>query len=224
MPAYGVSIHDTARPALRKFAAGMNRQGLGRVAGTAGAQAMRDWYTTREADPSVHVTASALGARPVGLYAEFARGTHWEESNGGIDLVTSHDAIRQKIYGGELRPTGGRKYMTVAANSFAYGRRAKEVGIALVFAYAIVPWGDGKQKRPALVAEDAVTKEVGKARKDGSRRKRTIRPAGIYYWLIRKATQIGNRDVVIKPADLIHEIELKVAEYVALVKKEAGRG
>lgn len=198
MPLYGATVtKDTARPELRSLQAHMrDREAISRVAGVAGTQVLRDHFTEREADPSSHTTAALLGARPVGLFAQFARGTHFETTADGVRLVVSHPAIMQRLKGGRILPTGGRRFLTVPANQFAYGRRAREVGVNLVFAFAPRP-GPGELKMmPALVAPEAVEKETGPARKDGTRRKKTVRPSGVYYWLIRSATHSADPSTV----------------------------
>lgn len=221
MPAYGVSFGRPANEALDRMRVGVKTPGFRKVVGTAGVQAFRDHYTAREADGSTHRTASALGARPQGIFAQFARQTFFEDGGFSVSIVTSHPAIRQRLQGGTIRPVNGR-YLTIPANSFAYGRRAREVGVDLVFAYA--PRGNETTMVPALIAPDAVEKEVGAKRKDGTRRKKTIRPAGIYYWLVRQVTQRGDPATVPTKDAVVGMIIETTREWIEEQKKGGGNG
>jgi hypothetical protein len=49
------------------------------------------------------------------------------------------------------------------------------------------------------VLKSDITKEVGRARKDGTRRRKIINPSGVYFRLIRSANQ--NPDPTVLPTD-----------------------
>lgn len=196
MAVYGISIRDTASPFLKRLASDSLTQELVPAIGEAGKRVMMDHFTVKQSDPAAHATAGRLGARSSGLFADFARATAWSPSSTGVDLTVSHVAARQRYLGGRIKPVNAT-FLTIPANSHAYGRRAREVGVTLKFMFAPDPTSG--RMRPALVAPDAVTKPTGKARKDGTRRERTIRPSGVYYWLVRQTTQ--NPDPTVLPTD-----------------------
>lgn len=196
MAVYGISIRDTASPFLRRLASESLKQELVPAIGEAGKRVLIDHFTTKQADPASHASAGRLGARPSGLFADFARSTSWAENSTGVELSVNHVAARQRYLGGTIKPVNS-KFLTIPANSHAYGRRAREVGVTLKFMFAPDPTSG--RMRPALVAPDAVTKPTGKERKDGTRRERTIRPSGVYYWLVRQTRQ--NPDPTVLPTD-----------------------
>lgn len=211
MAVYGISIRDTASPFLKRLASDSITKDLLPAIGDAGKRVLVDHYTTKQADPASHASAGRLGARPSGLFADFARSTSWAENSTGVELSVNHVAARQRYLGGTIKPINS-KYLTIPANSHAYGRRAREVGVTLKFMFAPDPTSG--RMRPALVAPDAVTKPTGKARKDGTRRERTIRPSGVYYWLVRQARQNPDPTVLPTDNDLFKGIEAAAGKFL----------
>ncbi|MFH0907200.1 MAG: hypothetical protein V1929_00355 [bacterium] len=199
MPAYGITITDTATPLLSKLASSSPPPGLFKAAGEAGQRILRLHFSAKQ-QGEAHRSAEQLGAKSTGLFADFGRATNWQEAPSGILLQVSDVAARQRYYGGVIRPVS-RTFLTMPANAYAYGKRAREVGVTLKFMFAEDPHNPGTM-RPALVAPDAVTKGVGKARKDGTRRQRVIRPGGVYYWLIRQADQKADPTVLPRDEEL----------------------
>lgn len=222
MPLYGLTVEGAAAAPARKFFGGLvNNQALEKIAGAAGVQVMRDHFTDRERTDA-HRSASALGAQPSGLYAEFAGATHFELGPGAVDLVVSHVAIQQRVHGGTIRPTGGRQFLTQPALAMTYGKRASDFAGRLVFAWAtdLATQRTGR----ALVAEDALVKEYGRARKDGTRRTKEVAPSGVYFWLIRSATQAGDPSIIASGEKIAEGIKKQLADHVEVKRLEAGNG
>lgn len=193
MPSYGVTFQEPASPRLTRLLAGIEREDYKRPVGNAARLCLKNHFASLSADGSQHKSAVAVGATPSNLYEKFADQTSYEPTGSGIVVSINHPAVRQRLKGGTIRPVN-KTFLTIAANAYAYNHRASQVGVTLKFMYA----RDELRNclRPALVAPDAVTKDTGKARKDGTRRQRTIRPSGIYYWLVKSVTQGPNPGVL----------------------------
>jgi hypothetical protein len=108
-----------------------------------------------------------------------ARGTESEA------IVTLPYPVRQKIYGGTIRPSGGRKFLAIPVNALAYGRLARSFK-NLVFRRA----GKGSSASAVLVAIGTTGKGAKKAN----------RPVGeVMYQLVAKVTQAPDPDTL--PSD-----------------------
>lgn len=77
-------------------------------------------------------------------------------------LVEMNRAIALRYFGGIVRPTGGRKYLTIPVNAAAYGRSAKDFPGMFVVRYA----GDGKNGRAFLAIQEKKGEGVGPGKKD----------------------------------------------------------
>jgi hypothetical protein len=127
------------------------------------------------------------------LFEDFHNATRWERSTQGVVLAINNPAVRQRYLGGTIRPVNSRM-LTLPAQGAAYGVRARDAGITLKVMFAPDP--KLNKWRLALVAPEAVTKETGAPRKDGTRRRRVIKPSGIWYWLVSKVTQQGDKSTL----------------------------
>lgn len=219
MPFYGLRVEGAAAAPVRKFFGGLLADGaVEKIAGAAGVQVMRDHFTDRErTDP--HRSASSLGAQPSGLFAQFAGATHFELGPRVVDLVVSHVAIQQRVHGGTIRPTGGRQFLTEPAIAATYGKRASDFAGRLVFTW-VTDLATQRTGR-ALVAEEALTKEAGRARKDGTRRTKEVAPSGVYFWLIRSATQTGDPSIIASGDKIADGVKTQLADHVEVKRLEA---
>ncbi len=112
----------------------------------------------------------------------------------------THHAIRQRIQGGYIRPTGGRKYLTLPATAEAYGKRAREFG-NLRFGFAENKYGN---LAPALVNAGEQKVSFGRRRKDGSRK---VTPgedmsSKAFFWLVKQVYQPADPAAFPPEADL----------------------
>jgi hypothetical protein len=186
---YGASVRiDTASPTASAVVRGVARGAYRTAVGEAGKLVLIEHFAGKEAE-AAGASQTTSGRRKlghVGLYADFARSTSWQTTNDGIIISISHPAIRQRLLGGEIKPVNG-KYLTLPARESMYGKRAAEAAVQLKYGIA---YDDELQTwRKALIAESAVTKEVGRARKDGTRRTKVTAEAGVYFWLVRRVSQ-----------------------------------
>lgn len=203
MPSYGVTIKLPPSPRLINLMAGIDRKEYQKPMGNAAVLILKEHFAQMSADQNEHHSAWMVGALPSGLYTKFSDATNFAPSDSGIVASINHPAVRQRLQGGTIRPRNAT-CLTIAANAYAYGKRASSVGVSLKFMFAYDELT--RHWRPALVAPDAVTKDTGKARKDGTRRQRTIRPSGIYYWLVKSVTQGPNPGVLPDRAALLNGV------------------
>lgn len=200
MPTYGISIKDSATPFVSSVMADINRgrpaKAMGQAAST---MLMTHFANENNSNAARHKTATHLGAMPTQLFAKFARATHWDVSGNQIIISVSHPAAGQRYRGGRIKPSKNGGFLAIPINAASYGKMAREFG--RVFAIErleedVAP--DGRAGR-YLVLKTDITKPVGRARKDGTRRLKTINPSGVYYRLIRFARQ--DPDPSVLPTD-----------------------
>ena len=196
MAMYGASIRiDTVTPTASAVVRGVARGAYKSATGEAGKLVLIEHFAGKEAEAAgaSQTTGGRRKLGHVGLFADFARATSWQPTSDGIVVSISHPAVRQRLLGGEIKPVNG-KYLTLPARESMYGKRAAEAAVELKFAIA---YDDELQKyRTALIAEKAATKEVGRVRKDGTRRTKVTAEAGVYFWLVRSVNQRPDETVL----------------------------
>jgi hypothetical protein len=134
------------------------------------------------------------------FYARAAQATNWQEGFGFVTISVNQIGVRQRLLGGPIKPTGGRKYLTIPAVPEAYGKRASEFN-NLEFGFAADPENPGTVA-PALVERKATNIKIGKQKKDGSR---SIAPTSsstgltAIFWLLAVANQ--KPDPSVMPSD-----------------------
>lgn len=135
--------------------------------------------------------SNKMGFPSTHLYAQFARATNFQTQSDGVTISVNHVAARQRYEGGLIKPTGGKKYLTIPANAEAYEKgRAGEFN-NLRFAFV--------QGRPALVKAEATPVSFGRKKKDGSRTVKAGQASdGLtpFFWLVRQANQKGDPSIV----------------------------
>jgi hypothetical protein len=219
MPAYSVTVRDTAVPLLRSIVGELQARSYLEPVGEAGVVALVDNFAEREAAPDAHRTAQGLGARPLGLYGDFARATSWSTTTGGVTLQVSHPAAGQRYHGGEIRPVNS-KFLTIPARGEVYGKRARESGITLKFLW-------GRNGPYALAAADDYAKRITRGERAGQQRRTKTGEAGnvgregVLYWLVRSVTQRGDPRVLPTMEQLGQRIVASLEGWLARIR---GRG
>lgn len=210
-PAYGVSVRvDTASPFMLRKLKEIQRQRVNKQIGLAGRLALIEFFTKKNAEMKsatlTHEGNPKLGHSRPGLFERFARATSFTATPSSITLSVAHPAIRQRIYGGTIKPVR-RKYLTIPARKEAYGKSAREAPVELEFAMV----GDVKRKgvRPALIA-----------REGRGRGKRAIASVGVWYWLAKSVKQKPDKTAMIGRDDLLKAIRSNLTGYI----QEADRG
>jgi hypothetical protein len=179
-----VSISGSATSAVANLLASLRRPRPIVMAGAKYAQrTLRDHFLAREQQPNKQGWPKAHLWRRIATSTAVAGVTDTEAV-----LSIAHPAISAKVYGAEITPKRG-KFLTIPAMAAAYAAGSPREGAApgnLAFAYSLHPQGGW---RPSLAVQTDVWKEVGKPRKDGTRRRKLVHQAGaVWYWLVRKAT------------------------------------
>lgn len=140
--------------------------------------------------------------RTTGFYKQAAESvTLPEVTDNGVSVSITKLGIRQRYFGGPINPGPGKKYLTIPAQSFAYGRLAGEFG-NVKFAFAR---DDRGYLRPALIADDGGATLSGTRkprRKKGEPAKAPIAPGEVIFWLVKSVTQQPDPDVLPKPEEI----------------------
>ena len=194
-PIMQLTVTGNAGPAVAALLGSLRRpEPVLQVGAQAIVRALRDHFRTRDAQPN------RQGWPKTHFWRQFSRGVGVASTSNTEAVVSvAHPAIRHKIEGGTITPKRG-KFLAIPAMAAAYAAGSPREGAApdnLAFAYSQHPQGGW---RPSLVVQTDVVKEVGKPRKDGTRRSKLVRQAGeIWYWLVRSATQAPDPDTLPSP-------------------------
>lgn len=216
MAAYGIVIRDLGTTAfLQALQESVDRETFIEPIGEAGTRVLKDHFRKKNLDAGSHKSAQRLGAQPSGLFEQFHNATSHQRQGSSSVLSVNHPAVRQRFEGGDIRPVNSG-FLTIPAQAAAYGTRAREAGITLAFMYA--PDEQGRWRR-ALVAPSAVTRETGKARKDGTRRRVVIKPSGIWYWLVRKVHQLADPSVLPTRTEILDGIKTGLESWANRILK-----
>lgn len=162
-----------------------------------------------------------LGGKRTNFWNQAARSTNSRVSGSDLVVSVNHVGVRQRLEGGQIRPTGGRRYLTVPAIAEAHGTRAGEWS-NLKFGFAFDRQGN---IRPALIEAQSTALKFGGKRKDGSRKvTATAREGGgAVFWLLRRVTQRPDPTVIPSPQELREAAVDGVRRYFDLVVKRKGR-
>lgn len=200
---------DTATPAVNALLARLrNPEPVLQRMADAGTRLLRDWFGRRPPNRSGYPSSGFW--RRVAVQTAVASVTNTEAIIG-----IGHPGMAQRVYGGTITPKRG-KFLALPASAAAYRAGSPREGGApanLAFAYSKHPQGGW---RPSLVVQEQVEKEVGKPRKDGTRRRKVVAQAGeIWYWLVRRATQAADPDAL-PPSTLFSDtVRLSALQYLS---------
>lgn len=154
--------------------------------------------------------ANALGGKRTNFYSDAAKATHSSGNDSEAVVTISQQGIRQRLLGGTIRPTGGKKYLTIPARAEAYGRRAGEFQdlqfVKLKNGTAMLIAGGGTGLKLNSKGE-AVTR---KGFEEGL----------VMFWLVPSVVQRPDRSVL--PSD--EAIYAAIRGTVQAAWKQAGRG
>lgn len=124
-----------------------------------------------------------------GFWGRAARSTNYNLLADGVDINVNQQGVRQRLQGGTIRPVNGN-WLTIAARSEAYGKRAREFN-NLVFVLF-------RADLAALVEDISQDVSFGRKRKDGTRKVTPGEERGgaVMFWLKKSVTQTANPDVI----------------------------
>jgi hypothetical protein len=105
----------------------------------------------RETSKTEHRSAEKLGAQPTGHLADAYEAVESGSDAGGARLfVPGASRLRAAFGSYTVRPTGGRKFLTIPVAAEAYGRRAGEFAKGKLFLVRV-----GPRKTPVLAHGEA---------------------------------------------------------------------
>lgn len=223
---YGVTIiRDDATGALQRLSDAMASRDQLDAAAEAGAEVLRAHFAERNRTDA-HRSATALGAKPTQLFADFADATSASVEGTLILLTVAHPAARQRWQGGDILPVG-HPYLSIPAAAEAYGQTPGSIGLAIMFAMVLMP---DDSRRPALVSIDAYRRTISKGKNAGKevrakkREKATLGAGDVLFWLVRKVSQQGDPTVIPDDAELLEGMIASLQGYADEAIQESGNG
>lgn len=187
-------LKDTASPAVATLLGTLSRpRPVIEVGANAARRKLQDYFRARP--------GNVQGWPSQGFWAAQARGTAVADVSDSFATIAVGDpahpgALAHKITGGPITPKRGR-FLAIPAMAAAYAAGSPREGGGpgnLAFVYAMHPKGGW---RPALAVREDVFKEVGKPRKDGTRRRKLVHQVGtVWYWLVRKVVQAADQEAL----------------------------
>ena len=211
-----IDLRDTAVPALTRLAMAAEPEKMGQAAGPAVVNKVRSHFFALNAERS-----NKLGGKRTNFFNQAARSTQFKADRTGVVVSINHLGIRQRYLGGTIKPTGGRRFLTIPAIAEAYATRAGEWN-NLKFGFAFDPKGN---VRPALIEAQSTALKFGAKRKDGSRKVTATTRAGgqAVFWLVRGVTQRPDPSVLPTDQEIQDAALTGIAKYFQLVAQRKGR-
>lgn len=154
-----ISIAGQVQDRLQAYAADLQSEGLKHAAGRGVRRLLMSHLGGLDAS-----RPNKLGGKRTHFYADAARNTSYEITPEGADVHIHQPGIALHYYGGVIKPTGGRKFLTIPVDPEAHGRRAGE------FNNLDIAWGRSKSGKPrpiGLVKRSDYVYKTAKNRKTG---------------------------------------------------------
>lgn len=196
MSGIGIDVRDEVRPLLHRIETEAQLQQLNVVIGRAAVNEVRAHFF------DLNATRHRFGRN---YYAGAARGTSFTATPEGPRISVNQVGIRQRRYGGTIKPRAPRRFLTIPAAAEAIGMRAGEFND---LDKELVYDPETGRLRWALVrrASTAIsfTKRKGKDGKVSFKVKAQELNAGgtVMFWLVRKVEQRADPSVLPKPERL----------------------
>ena len=226
------NLVDAASPMLADIAA----LGPGKAAKVI-APAMRDLFRNRFFQLNTE-RPNRLGGKRQNFWNQVARGsaadpeprgTEASTDDQGVIVSINHVGIRQRIEGGVIKPTGGRKFLSIPAITEAYGTVPADWGFkpksggtqdSRTGRLHFVPTRNGG----ALVMNSLSEVTFGKrVKKDGSR---TVIKGGslggqVVFWLVKSVTQKPDPTILPTQAQVTAAASYALSEWIGTQAKRA---
>jgi hypothetical protein len=153
-----------------------------------------------------------------GFYAQAARGVNFISATEGVLLSINQVGIRQRYYGGLIKPGPGKQFLTIPNEDepAAFQSRAREIG-NLVVRKEINP-ATGRLQwclEKALPHQEILVRK----RKNGAayiKRGRTFAGGEVYYWLVRSVNQKPDPGVLPPGFVIMQAATAAAAEFLKL--------
>lgn len=156
-----ISITGAVHAQLQAFSDDLQGNGTKHAAGRGVRRLLMDHLGGLDAS-----RPNKLGGKRTHFYADAARNTSYEVTPDGALVHIHQQGIALHYYGGVVKPTGGRKFLTIPVDPEAYGRRAGE------FNNLEIAWGrtkSGKIRPIGLVTKSDYVYKTAKSRKSGAK-------------------------------------------------------
>lgn len=179
-------VIDTATPELRKLVAALkDKAGLNKAMANAGRIVIQDHFAA-----FAQTNRNRFG-RPSTFWKRMRQGTY-AESDSTVAAVVMSREVAQRRFGGTIKPTGGKKYLTIPLDRVAYNKSA------LTFQELFV----------------LTLKRNGTERKYLAMKVRKNR-VKVLYALRESVTQKGDADVLPSDAKIVDAVRTAAVEYIA---------
>lgn len=206
-------VIDTARPALRNLMRNANPAAVNKVVAQSALRLTRDRFA------QVATYMRNPWGKPAQFWKRMYRATRAESTSTSASVVVPRE-VALHYYGGRVRPTGGRKFLTIPAVAQAYRRSARTFR-DLVFMIVNGRPALAKVKKVAYTAEfsyggDDARSRSGKPRKGSKRRVKTgtVDKPTVFYWLVRGVRMKPNLNVIPTAVQYQSGISRDVLDYL----------
>jgi hypothetical protein len=133
-----------------------------------------------------------LGGKRTHLVSDMAKSTLFESDEQSARINIYHEAARQRIEGGTIKPVNGPKYLTLAAISEAYGKRAREWNnLEILYSKR-----NGQVTPVALVGTRSTPVGRGAPKRKGRIKPISKTSGRVVYWLVKSVTQNPNPNLL----------------------------
>ncbi len=212
MPGVGiqiVTIRDEARPALARLRRGIQHERLFPIIGRSATNTIREHLFGLNA-----TRPNWLGGTRTNFYAGAARSTQFQIVGDAVVVSINHVGIAQRYFGGTIRPKVA-KFLTIPVHPRAYGKRAREFDLELVFGRDGIPYALATKAN--LVTIIRQTKKGTVTRKLGGRR------GEIMYRLVKQVTQKPDPTVLPHTELIETRVQRDIESYInRLIERQGG--
>lgn len=204
-----VTIRDEARPALARLRHGIQPERLFPIIGRSATNTVREHLFGLNA-----TRPNQLGGARTNFYAGAARSTQFQIVGDAVIVSINHVGIAQRYFGGTIRPKVA-KFLTIPVHPRAYGKRAREFDLELVF---------GRKGEPIALATKASLVTIIRQRGKGeATRKLGGRRGEIMFRLVKQVTQQADPTVLPHDGLLETRIQRDVESYInRLIERQGG--
>ena len=170
-----------------------------------------------------------LGGKRQKFWNQAARGTDTQPDDTGVTITVNQVGVRQRVEGGVIKPTGGRKFLSIPAITEAYGTVPADWGFQ--------PKSGGQQDERtgrlhfvptrnggALVMNELSQVSFGKrVKKDGSRTVIRGEALGgqVVFWLVKSVTQKPDPTILPTAAQVTSAASLALSKWIGTQEKRA---
>ncbi len=148
-----------------------------------------------------HATANRLGAQPTKFFSEAAKTCKWGSDATAAYIYLYSPGFANTFGDVTIRPTGGRRYLTIPIHALAYGKTVYELARRVKI---FRPYKKGSSTERADYL-------AGKQRKDGK--------AIPLFALVRQVTQLQDRSKLPSDADYNTAAERGITNYLKAQNK-----